>query len=104
MPIPKYLLPDSPQKQGRKQEKKATQTINSGNVWFDPRDLIVNEDNENYLVDVKTVVIQKSYKFLLKDIEKLYKQAGLKTPVFLIYIGDYVIKAIVQRIGKGGIK
>jgi len=95
--IPKYLIPDSPQKKGRKQEKKAMQTINSGGVWFDPADLNVTEATEKYLVDVKKVVTQKGYILFLKDIEKLHRQAGIKTPVFLIYIGDYVVKAIVQR-------
>ena len=98
MPIPNYLKPDSPQKQGRKQEKKATQNINSGAVWFDPADLNVVETTEKYLVDVKKVVLQKSYTLNLEEIEKLHKQAKLKTPIFLIYIGNYVVKAVVQRV------
>lgn len=100
MGLPRYLDPESPQKQGRKQEKKATQNINSGAVWFDPGDLKVKESTENYLVDVKKVVLQKSFAINLSDIEKLHKQAKLKTPVLLIYMGDYVIKGIIQRIVK----
>ena len=99
MNLPKYLNPDSPQKKGRKQEKKACQTINSGTLWFDKGDLKVNETDEKYLVDVKTVVTQKSFKINLEDVEKLHKQAGLKTPVLLIYIGDYIIKSFIQRKG-----
>lgn len=98
MSLPKYLNPDSPSKQGRKQEKKATQQINSGAVWFSPADLKVKETTEEYLVDVKKVVTQKSYSLNLKEVEKLHKQAGLKTPVFLIYIGDYVVKAVIQKL------
>ena len=98
MGLPGYLKPDSPQKKGRKQEEKARRTINSGAVWFDPADLEVTEGNEKYLVDVKKVVTQQSFKLNLKDIEKLHRQAVLKTPVYLIYIGDYVVKAVVQRI------
>lgn len=98
MTIPRYLNPESPQKQGRKQEKKAVQNINSGTVWFDKGDLKVNETDENYLVDVKKVVLQKSYTLTLEDVKKIHKQAGIKTPVILIYMGNYVIKGIVQRI------
>jgi len=98
MKIPNYLNPESPQKKGRKQEKKATQSINSGILWFDKADLKVVETDENYLVDVKTVVTQKSFKVNLEDVAKLHKQAGIKTPVLLIYIGDYVIKGVIQRL------
>lgn len=98
MTIPNYLIPDSPQKKGRKQEKIATQQINSGAVWFSPGDLKVNETTEEYLIDVKKVVLQKSYQINLKDVEKLHNQAKTKTPVLLIYIGDYVIKGIIQRL------
>jgi len=97
-PIPKYLKPENPQRLGRKQEKKATQTIDSGRIWFDPADLKVKESNENYLIDVKTVVKQKSFTIKLKDVEKLHKQAGIKTPVLLIYLGNFVIKGIIQRL------
>ena len=98
MTIPKYLRPDSPQKIGRKKEKKATQTINSGAIWFDKGDVQVKGTDENYHVDVKTVVTQKSYKVLLKDVEKIHREAGIKTPVILIYMGPYVIKSIIQRV------
>jgi len=97
MGIPSYLNPDSPQKKGRRREKKATQTINSGTLHFDPRDIKVTETDENYLVDTKDVSLQKSFKLNLDDIEKFYKQSKTKTPVYLIYIGDYVVKAIIQR-------
>jgi hypothetical protein len=97
MPIPSYLNPDSPSKKGRKQEKIAKQTINSGTLYFDPRDLKVETSDENYLVDVKLAVIQKQITLKLEDIEKFHKQAKLKTPVYLLYIGDFVIKAIIQR-------
>jgi len=96
--LPNYLNLDSPQKKGRKQEKKACQTINSGTVWFDKGDLKVTETDEDYLVDVKTVVTQKSFKVNLEDVKKIHRQAGVKTPVLLIYIGDYVIKGVIQRI------
>ena len=95
---PNYLSSDSPQKKGFKQEKKARQTISSGRMYFDPADLNVTESTEDYLIDVKKVVLQKSYQLKLEDVEKLYSQAKTKTPVFLIYIGDYVVKAIVQHV------
>lgn len=95
---PNYLNPDSPQKKGFKQESKAQKTIASGRLYFDPADLNVKENTENYLVDVKKVVTQKSYQLKLDDIEKLYSQAKTKTPVFLIYIGNYVVKAVVQHV------
>jgi len=98
MGLPGYLNPDSPQKQGRNQEKIAKQTIDSGRVWFDPADLQATEANEDYLIDVKKVVTQKTFQLNIKDIEKLHKQALTKTPMFLIFIGDYVVKAAVQRI------
>jgi hypothetical protein len=100
MNLPKYLTPDSPQKKGRKQEKKACQTINSGALYFDPRDLFVTTSNEDYLVDTKKITLQKSFQFSLKDIEKFYKQSGKKTPAYLIYIGDYVVKCIIQKLPK----
>jgi len=96
--LPNYLKPDSPQKQGRTQEKKAKQHINSGAVWFDPGDLTVTEGNLNYFVDVKKVVSQKSYKINLEDVEKIHSQAGTKIPMLMVYIGDYVIKGSIQRI------
>ena len=98
--LPNYMKEDSPQKQGRKQEKKATQHINSGAVWFDLGDLTVMETNENYHVDTKKVVLQKGFNLSLKDVDKLYNEAGSKTPMFLIYIGDYLVKAVVQKIHK----
>lgn len=98
MSLPNYLNPESPQKKGRKQEKKATQTINSGAVWFSPRDILVKETDETYLVDSKLVVDQHSFQLKLSDIEKFHQQAGVKTPVYLIYIGKYLIKAVIQRI------
>ena len=98
MTIPNYLNPKSPQKQGRMQEKKAAQTINSGSLWFSKGDLTVKETDEEYLIDVKKVVLQKGYTISLKEVDKLYKQSGKKTPVLLVYLGPYVIKGIIQRV------
>ena len=99
-PLPSYLTKksDSPQKQGRKQEKIARQTVNSGAVFFDKGDLEIKDSNDEYRVDVKKVILQKSFQFTLKDIDKFNKQSSPQTPVYMIYIGDYVIKAIVERI------
>lgn len=97
MSLPKYLNPDSPAKKGRKQEKIATQTINSGTLHFDPRDLKVNTTDEDYLVDVKLACTQKQVTIKLDDVEKFHRQAKLKTPVYLLYLGDFVIKCIIQR-------
>lgn len=103
MAILKYLFNDSPQKQGRKHERKVRQTIASGATWFDKGDLEVKESNETYLVDTKKVVTQKTYKLSLKEIDKFYKDAGSKIPVYMIYIGDYCLKCIIQRVHKKGI-
>jgi hypothetical protein len=95
--IPKYLTEESNAKKGRKQEKKATQQINSGTLYFSPRDLVVKETDEDYLVDTKLVVTQKSITLKLDDVEKFHRQAKLKTPVYLIYLGNFIIKAVIQR-------
>ena len=92
-----YLNEESPSKQGRQQEKKARLHINSGAVWFDKNDLTVVEANETYEVDVKKVVKQKSFTFSLEKLDSFYKNSVPKTPIYLIYIGDYVIKAVIQR-------
>lgn len=96
--IPKYLKTESLSKQGRNQETIARKHINSGAVWFDQYDLTVTNVDENYLIDVKKVITQKSFNISLKHIDKLYKVAIPKTPMLLIYLGNYVIKAIIQRI------
>jgi hypothetical protein len=104
MPRPlNYLTTSSPQKQGRDQERKVRQTIASGAVWFDKGDLAVEESDESYVIDSKKVVTQKTYTFSLKEIDKFYKQVGgKKTPVYMVYIGDYCLKCLVQRVGKNG--
>ena len=94
---PKYLIEESHQMKGRRQEKKAALSINSGSIWIDKGDLEVKDGNEKYHVDVKTVLKQKSYKLSLTEIDNIWNDAGTKTPVFLVYIGDYVIKCIVQK-------
>ena len=93
---PNYLNETPHQQKGRDREKKARNSINSGAVWFDPRDLQVKETDENYLVDVKDVSKQKGFRFSLADIDTFYKQAGTKTPIYLVYIGKYLIKASIQ--------
>ena len=99
--LPSYLTEETPQKKGRKQEKIARQTINSGgSCFFDKADLEVKGSDDNYRVDVKKVVLQKSYTLSLKDVEKFYRESSPQTPVYLIYIGDYCIKAIVERVKK----
>ena len=95
-----YFTERSPQKKGRQQEKIARQTINSGTIFFDKGDLEVKDSNDSYRVDTKKVVLQKSYTLSLKDIEKFYRESSPQTPVYLIYIGDYCIKAIVERVKK----
>lgn len=101
--IPRYLQEVSHQKKGRLQEKKAALSINSGSVWFSKGDLTVKESDEIYHVDIKTVVKQKSFKLSLKDIDKIWNDAGVKTPVIMIYINDYIVKCIVQKNPKGTI-
>lgn len=97
--IPKYLnKSDTPQVKGRKQEKIARQTVNSGAVFFDKADLEVKDSNDEYRVDVKKVTLQKSFNLSLKAIDKFYKESSPQTPVFMIYIGDYIVKAIVERV------
>jgi hypothetical protein len=93
-----YLKEDSPQKKGRKQEKIARQTINSGTFFFDKGDLEVKDSDDQYRVDTKKVVLQKSYTLSLKEIEKFYHESSPQTPVYLIYIGDFCLKAIVERV------
>lgn len=96
--LPKYLQDESFQKKGRLQEKKAALSINSGSVWFSKGDLTVKETDETYHVDVKTVVKQKSFKLSLKDVDKIWNDSGVKTPVIMVYLGDYIIKGIVQKV------
>ena len=98
--FPNYLIEKSPQVKGRKQEKIARQTINSGSTFIDKADLEVKDNDDSYRVDVKKVVLQKSYTLSLKDVEKFYRESSPQTPVYLIYIGDYCIKAIVERVKK----
>lgn len=100
--FPSYLTEKSPQVKGRKQEKIARQTLNSGAGWFDKADLEVRDDSDEYRVDVKKVVLQKSYTLSLKDVEKFYRESSPQTPVYMIYLGDYCIKAIVERIKRKG--
>jgi len=95
MPIPKYLREETPQKKGLRREKKACQTINSGRVWFDKGDLAVKESDEEYCVDVKDA--EKQFVFVLKKIDKFYKEASPRTPVILTYLGPFIIKSIITR-------
>ena len=100
MSLPKYLnKEDSPQKQGRKQEKRARQHINSGAVWFDQFDLDQLSDKGNFLIDVKKAVKQKQVAISEVKVKKLFTRAmdENKTPAYLIYLGDYIIKAIVEK-------
>lgn len=94
---PNYFNEKSDSKRGIEREDKACKQINSGRVWFSPRDLTVTGTDEEYLVDVKDVKKQKSYRLSLKDVERFFNQAIPKTPVYLIYMGDYIIKASIQR-------
>ena len=94
---PKYLDDTSPQKKGRLREKKACQTINSGATFIEKGDLIVTETDEDYCVDTKDVSVQKVFQLSLKNIDKFYKQAIPKTPVIMIFMGDYIIRALIQK-------
>ena len=87
-----YLKKETPQKRGRLQEEKARKHINSGAVWFDKGDL----DYKDFNIDVK-LTDKKQYTFKIKDIEKHYKDSIPKTPVFLVYLGNYVLKTFIQR-------
>lgn len=95
--VPDYLKEESSTKQGNKQEEIARKHINSGRVWFDENDLTVKGTNEDYEVDVKKVIKQKGYRLSLEEIDKFFKRSIPKTPIYLIYIGDYVVKASIQR-------
>ena len=87
----------SPQSKGRKQEKIARQTINSGTVFFDKADLEVKDSNDEYRVDVKYTE-NKSYSFKIKDLDKFYSEASPQTPVYIIYLGKYRVKCIVEKV------
>ena len=96
--LPKYLTKseDTAQVKGRKYEKIARNTINSGAVFFDKGDLEVKDGNDQYRVDTKLVTEQKGYTFSLKHIDKFYKESMPQTPVYIIKIGKYRIKCIVE--------
>jgi hypothetical protein len=98
MTLPKYLTKpeDSPQKKGMKREITATRTIASGR-FFEKGDIKVKTSDDEYVVDTKEVVTQKSYTISLRSVDKLYKQVAPKTPVLMIYIGPYLVKAIIER-------
>ena len=87
-----YLKEKSASKKGRDQEDVARKHINSGAVYFDKGDL----DFKDLNIDVKNTD-KKQYIFKIKDIKKHYLDSIPKTPVFLVYIGDYVLKTYVQR-------
>lgn len=98
MSLPKYMQKsDSPQVKGRKQEKIARNTINSGATWFDKGDIEVKDSNDQYRVDTKKVTLQKGYTISLKAVDKFYKESCPQTPVLMIYLGGYIIKAIIQK-------
>lgn len=91
--LPDYLKDKSPQKKGRNQEDKARKHINSGAVWFQKGDL----STKDYLIDVKKV--KKSHQINLQDIKELWCHAvdDGKDLALLIYIGDFVVQAVVKR-------
>ena len=97
--LPKYLTKteDTPQVKGKKYEKIARNTINSGAVFFDKSDIEVKDSNDQYRVDTKLVTTQKGYTFSLKHIDKFYRESMPQTPVYLIDIGDYRVKCIIER-------
>lgn len=98
--LPNYLNNSkSHSEKGREQEDKARKHINSGAVWFDQYDLDAkgSDGKEIFLIDVKrapkTITLSKN------KVEKLFRQSALehKTPAYLIYIGDYVLKCVIER-------
>jgi len=94
--LPKYLRnKKSISKQGRDQEEKARKHINSGAVWYQPMDL----DTDECLIDVKKVIKQKQITLSKNKIKELFNAAMTehKIPCYLIYIGDYVLKVVVER-------
>jgi len=97
MSKPKWMNEKSPSKLGRLQEEKARKHVNSGAVWFDQYDLDIKEGDDNYLVDVKNM--KKSITLSDTSIKKLFQKAMQegKTPAYLIYMGDYTIKAVITR-------
>lgn len=100
--LPKYLREKkSVSKEGRDQEEIARKHINSGAVWFDSFDL----STKDLLIDVKKVITQKQITFHIDKIKKLFDKAidEKKTPVYLTYIGDYVLKIIIERNPEGRI-
>lgn len=92
-----YLADSTPQVKGRKQEKIARQTINSGTFFFDKADLEVKDSNDQYRVDVKYTE-RKSYSFTIKGLDKFYAEASPQTPVYIVYIGKYKIKCLVEKV------
>ena len=92
--LPKYLQKQSPQKKGRKQEKKARKHINSGAVWFDKYDLSTKE----FLIDVKRTE-KESIKLSLQKLRELYDESVNqgKTGAMLIYIGDLLLQLTIKK-------
>lgn len=99
MSIPKYLRKkeDSPSKKGRDQEEKARKHINSGAVFFDKYDLTAEQKDDIILIDVKRS--EKTIRLSAEKTEQLHREAMIqhKTPAYLIYLGDYVLKCIIER-------
>jgi hypothetical protein len=100
MPLPGFFTKkeDSPQLKGRKFEKIARNTINSGSGFMDKADLEVKDSLDGYRVDTKLVTERKNYTFSLKHIDKFYKECAPQTPVYLIRIGQYELKCIIRRV------
>jgi len=96
---PKYLMKeDSISKQGFDQEEKARKHIASGKLWFDSYDLS-QLGKDKFLIDVKKVVSQSGIRLSKKNIKKLFETAMRqdKNAGYLIYIGDFVLKVMVER-------
>lgn len=92
-----YLTEKTPQKKGRDQEKIARQTINSDTFFIDKADLEVKDSNDQYRVDVKYTE-KKSFSFSEEKVDKFYKESSPQTPVYLVYLGKYRLKCIVERV------
>ena len=100
--LPRYLREKkSVSKEGRDQEEIARKHINSGAVWFDAFDL----NTKDLLIDVKKVITQKQITFHIDKIKKLFDKAmdENKTPVYLTYINNFVLKTVIERNPEGRI-